>query len=268
MKASHTPLFVTAICALASPALAGPEWEEPPDACSMIECAQTPIGTGPMAGLKGELSGASAAREDGDFEDVFRIYIDDPKAFSAFVSPNSDGRPTFDSQMRLFNRMGYGLLGNDDNPSAGMNGESGFENMTTDGSNITISDRGVYFLAISGAGNFPRNNGGVRIFNLGAPGEVSGPDGVLGASARLESWIGMGETGAYTIQLTGVIFLPPEERADINADTCIDSEDLALLLAAWGQPGRADLNSDGITDSTDLAILLAAWGCLANAGGF
>jgi len=47
--------------------------------------------------------------------------------------------------------------------------------------------------------------------------------------------------------------------ADLNGDGCVDSADLAILLAAWAGPG-ADLNGDNVTDSADLAILLAAWG--------
>ncbi len=48
------------------------------------------------------------------------------------------------------------------------------------------------------------------------------------------------------------------QAADLNADTRVDSEDLAILLAAWGGPS-ADLDNDGSTGSSDLAILLAAW---------
>lgn len=50
--------------------------------------------------------------------------------------------------------------------------------------------------------------------------------------------------------------------ADLNSDGCVDSGDLAELLAAWDTPG-ADLTGDGVTDASDLAVLLAAWGqCL------
>jgi len=260
MHSSQPRVLLMAVLAAASPALAGPEWEEPLDSCGMIECAQSPIGTGPLAGIKGELTG-SMAREDGDFEDLFRIYIADPVNFSIFVSPNQDGTPSFDTQLWLFDRAGDGLLGNDDNHDTGMSGKSGFGNATTDGTGVMITQPGVYFLGISGAGNTPRNDSGARIFDLAVPGEVSGPDGVIGSSARLNGWTGMGDTGSYTLQLTGVTFLPPNERADINNDGCVDSDDLARLLAGWGSGGQSDLNSDGITNSQDLAVLLAAWGC-------
>ncbi len=119
----------------------------------------------------------------------------------------------------------------------------------------------MYFIAISGAGNHPRNPINQRIFDFATPGEVSGPDGALGSSRRLGSWQGMGATGSYTLQLTGVTFLPPAEAADFNHDDCVDADDLAILLAGWGGSIRTDLNADGITDAGDLAILLAAWGC-------
>ncbi len=47
--------------------------------------------------------------------------------------------------------------------------------------------------------------------------------------------------------------------ADLSGDGCVDSADLAILLAAWNSVS-ADLNGDNVTDSADLAILLAAWG--------
>ncbi len=53
--------------------------------------------------------------------------------------------------------------------------------------------------------------------------------------------------------------------ADFTGEGCVDSADLAFLLANWGA-AAADLNADGLTDSSDLAVLLAAWtgtGCNA-----
>lgn len=59
--------------------------------------------------------------------------------------------------------------------------------------------------------------------------------------------------------------LPLAETAvcpgDFNASETVDSTDLAVLLAAWGNPHpTADLDGSGSVDSADLAILLAAWG--------
>lgn len=62
--------------------------------------------------------------------------------------------------------------------------------------------------------------------------------------------------GAFMVRASGE---PVGSPADLNGDGEVDSQDLAILLAAWGGAG-ADLNDDGVTDSSDLAILLAAWG--------
>lgn len=45
---------------------------------------------------------------------------------------------------------------------------------------------------------------------------------------------------------------------DLTGDGCVDSVDLAILIAQWGAPG-GDLTGDGTTDAFDLAALLAAW---------
>jgi len=65
---------------------------------------------------------------------------------------------------------------------------------------------------------------------------------------------------AYT--LTVSLLAEQPNPADLNADGCVDSDDLGALLAAWGAPA-ADLTGDGVTDSADLGVLLAAWseGC-------
>jgi hypothetical protein len=47
--------------------------------------------------------------------------------------------------------------------------------------------------------------------------------------------------------------------ADLNNDGMVSGEDLALLLAEWGQGGQTDLNADGTTSGGDLAVLLALW---------
>jgi len=47
---------------------------------------------------------------------------------------------------------------------------------------------------------------------------------------------------------------------DINGDGKINTADLLMLLAAWGNHGgHEDLNGDGIVDTEDLLILLANW---------
>ncbi len=257
IEMSRTALAIAVLAGSASAVLAGPEWTEVGDSGSNLPGAQTPTGPGPITGIKGELTGG-IPRGIADFEDVYRIIIDDPASFSAFIVPNANGTPTFDTQLFLFNRFGEGVIANDDNTIAGANGESGFFNNATDGSGASVMNPDIYFLAISGGGNAPRDRFSDTIFDFLIPGEVSGPDG---SSDFLDRWSGPGAIGEYTIALSGVIALSPQEAADLNHDGCIDSQDLAILLAAWGTQRATDLNNDGITDSGDLAILLAAWGC-------
>lgn len=68
---------------------------------------------------------------------------------------------------------------------------------------------------------------------------------IIGAD---EAW-----TGSITLVRVGAY------PADFNGDGAVDSNDLAIMLAAWGT-ADADLTGDNLTDSSDLAVLLAAWG--------
>ncbi|MGP1346432.1 MAG: DUF7453 family protein [Phycisphaerales bacterium] len=47
---------------------------------------------------------------------------------------------------------------------------------------------------------------------------------------------------------------------DLNGDEQVDSDDLGILLGAFGATGDGDLDDDGDTDSDDLGILLSAFG--------
>ena len=49
---------------------------------------------------------------------------------------------------------------------------------------------------------------------------------------------------------------------DVNGDGIVNTEDLLLLLGAWGEcPGcPEDLNGDGVVNTEDLLILLGNWG--------
>ncbi|MCA9289541.1 MAG: hypothetical protein KDA25_00335, partial [Phycisphaerales bacterium] len=47
---------------------------------------------------------------------------------------------------------------------------------------------------------------------------------------------------------------------DLDGDSVVGPIDLAILLAAWGEPGCADFDLDGAVDPFDLATLLANWG--------
>ncbi|MGP1345374.1 MAG: FG-GAP-like repeat-containing protein [Phycisphaerales bacterium] len=49
---------------------------------------------------------------------------------------------------------------------------------------------------------------------------------------------------------------------DLNADQQVNSDDLAILLSAFGTSSKGDLNDDGKTNSDDLGILLSAFGAM------
>jgi len=47
---------------------------------------------------------------------------------------------------------------------------------------------------------------------------------------------------------------------DINEDGTVNTEDLLLLLANWGNSGDGDIDNNGVVNTADLLLLLAAWG--------
>ncbi|MGP1347876.1 MAG: S8 family peptidase [Phycisphaerales bacterium] len=53
---------------------------------------------------------------------------------------------------------------------------------------------------------------------------------------------------------------PSDCEGDLNGDDVVDSDDLGVLLGAFGGSGAGDLDGDGDTDSDDLGILLSAFG--------
>ncbi|MGE0615452.1 MAG: dockerin type I domain-containing protein, partial [Bacteriovoracia bacterium] len=63
--------------------------------------------------------------------------------------------------------------------------------------------------------------------------------------------------------------IPPPLEGDVNDDNRVDSADLGIVLATWGQvpgyvPGqpsiRSDFNRDGLVNSVDLTVILSHWG--------
>ena len=58
-----------------------------------------------------------------------------------------------------------------------------------------------------------------------------------------------------------VISDPPNCPGDVTGDETVDGQDLAAVLAAWGQDvPDLDQNADGTIDGQDLAAVLDAWG--------
>lgn len=68
-----------------------------------------------------------------------------------------------------------------------------------------------------------------------------------------------GPIGEMSAEIGGVADV--RVPGDFDGDDCVDGEDLAELLAYWGEEWSiADLTRDGETNGEDLAVLLANWG--------
>lgn len=185
-------------CALATAAYAGPDWVEMGDAGSSLATAQPIVGIGQPQRIEGNLSTGLFA--NGDYEDMYLLRIETPTSFS-FDAGLSD----FNTMLWLFNvtqaQEAFGLLANDDaspNSTRSLIVGPG----ATDGSGALVVNPGVYALAITGFGRVPVSRTG-NIFFLASNTEISGPDGPGGINP-LQGWTGVGETGHYVIDLTGI----------------------------------------------------------------
>jgi hypothetical protein len=197
-------MLTTRLCAIgtclvfAGAAFAGPDWVEIGDAGSTLGSAQQTLGTGPLNSITGSLNGG--LRVVGDFEDMYLIRVVDPVNFSMTLLGAS-----FDAQLFVFNvtlaNEAFGLLANDNTPSGNIPFVGPFAN---DGTGAALKNPGVYAIAISGAGRQPVSVNGL-IFNFFSPTEISGPDGPGGINPHT-GWSGEGQTGDYTITMTGVGF--------------------------------------------------------------
>lgn len=200
-------LFGTSLAA--APALAGPDWIEGgrvggPDAGSTLGTAQPILATSrQITTIVGSLDSGNAGAglnlaSGPDFEDMFLLQILDPSTFSFHLT--SAG---FDAQLFLFNVTlpgeAFGLLANND---TAMSTDPFLSRPATDLTGADVRFPGIYALAISGVGRVPVSSTG-RIFFFGSPTEVSGPDGVGGLNPHI-GWTGVGQTGSYTIEMTGV----------------------------------------------------------------
>jgi RHS repeat-associated protein len=196
----------------------GSDWHESAgggDAGAVPSTAQIPLGTGPLTSITGDLF-------PGDFEDMYRILITDPSSFSAttdiVVFPT--GWASFDTQLWLFDEGGHGQLANDDCTLC-VDFHSLLTPASTDGSGFSITEPGVYYLAISGFNHDPQSAFG-PIFDQLEFTEVSGPDGP-GGSLPVDSWFGFGEMGSYTIGLSGAAFAQDEVAFDCDGIECYES---------------------------------------------
>ncbi len=133
-------------------------------------------------------------------------------------------------------------------PGVGATGEVVLSSLNgTNGFRLTgISAFDRFGNSVSNAGDL--NNDGVEDIVVGAPRANGDPFRNAG-----ECYIIFGGSGVGANDPSNVVPL-----GDINTSCEVNSDDLAILLANWGEDD-ADLNGDGVTDSADLAILIAAW---------
>ncbi|MBL9150784.1 MAG: hypothetical protein JNM94_19015 [Phycisphaerae bacterium] len=205
MRHFRSNSLVLAGLVVTSGAIAGPTFEEVPDAGSTPGTAQPTGGPSgaPMARIRGELTATADAV---DFEDVYVICITDPAAFKATVNaPGTD----FDTRLSLFTLNGFGLLSNDNDPFNFPTTSSHLQQPATDATGQTIPGPGLYLLAISSKANKPGSVGGLIFNDASINGtEISGPDGP-GGGQPLAGWTQADGTvgGKYVIDLEGVKFL-------------------------------------------------------------
>lgn len=219
-------------------ALAGPEWVEQGDAGSLPQGAQTTTGTGSVTKIRGSLvgdTGASIGPAPSDFHDMYVINIADPANFTATTVVRPDGPTEFDTRLFLFQLNGTGLLGNNDTFIIGLGKGGGagsiLTNSSTDGTNVVITEPGLYLLAITNVAEQPYSGDFDFIFNFASSFEISGPDGPGGGSP-IVNWVNNfdngfvgGFTGNYEINLGGVELVPTtvEASLDIKPGGCPNS---------------------------------------------
>ena len=87
-------------------------------------------------------------------------------------------------------------------------------------------------------------------------------DGVSGGGdlniAGVDIWANFAEYRVYYDDMSLTLGI----HGDVNGDGVVNTEDLLMLLAAWGscEGCPEDINGDGIVNTADLLILLANWG--------
>ena len=282
-KATWAGSLLLAVAAV-GPAGAGPHFVE--GQCSGGDAGSNPSAACPVSGGIGNVASIcgsmSAAFGPGpaDLEDMYLIFISDPKGFSAGLGPATG----FDTQLWLFRAEpgdpaidGLGLLANDDASAADAGAMLG--SMSDDGTGIALTTQGLYYLAISGGDGVPGGVGGGRIpFAVAGPEavgplpifdfmmnptEISGPDGPGGLMMLpIFDWLGEGEVGAYEIALEGVIFIesPCPWDCELVADGSVGINDFLALLSQWALVGvSCDFDGVGV-GINDFLKLLANWG--------
>lgn len=195
--------IAAAVFVAAPTAFAGPDWDTDlrQDAGSTLQTAQTITFNGSLQTIAGRLTGTAVL--GADFHDVYRLVITTPGEFVIdMTGPNS---LDFDACLWLFDSRGIPLLGNND--ADGKTTAPRLTNSSNAGSEITITEPGIYYLSISGIGAQPISYGKPLW-----PSVVFEPGVVAGAffteNAWDGEWSGDGATGNYLMTVSGVAGVP------------------------------------------------------------
>ena len=125
----------------------GPSYIEPGDAGSSRDDAadvKNPTGSGTVSSISGSLSGnGGLLTQDGDFQDVFRIFVKDPFQFKIELSQMGTNVP--DSMMFLFREDGRPVMASDNS------GTDNFNPILDNNGGQFFDDVGIYYLAITSA---------------------------------------------------------------------------------------------------------------------
>ena len=164
----------------------GPNWEEclgdpdpECDAGNTIQSAQSvrEDASGEIRQVSGVTRGSSGFLPgvEGDWQDIYQIFISNPANFQATTLVNNGGFAEFDSMLWLFSNKGTALLGND---NAGQGEPASILLNESSNGDINLQDigPGIYYIAISGFDSTPISENFQEMFPFPIPdGQVSGP---------------------------------------------------------------------------------------------
>ena len=226
----------------------GPNIIEDDDAGNTTKKAKVIIGnlSAEVDTLSGALTGLGGGRlrkkSDGDFQDLWLIYIAEPDEFSASTVPGAGGA-TFDTRLFLFRPNGAGLLFADNSQGTL---QTFLGNEATSGE-LKLGAPGVFCIGIAGNPATPRATGDKQMFPQPEGDQIVAPtpDGLL---KPLEGWSPfVGATGDYTIRFTGVKTVP---------SACLDGGE---CYRANTTPGCSDLSCCAVVGEIDPYCVTTAW---------
>jgi MYXO-CTERM domain-containing protein len=215
LRLSLGALSVVSSLSLSAAAIAGPDWDEGPnDAGSTLDTSQTITTDGSLTSIRGKLGGPGLLA--GDYQDCFMIRVSDPTVFSVTTAPGAGGPPGFNPMLFLFRvdildgrMVAKAILANNDKSSG--DPQAQLRRDSNDGSGTTITQAGLYLIAVSGFGSQPVNASGQFLFNQAflQPGVIAGPNGFQQPNDYLlAGWAQDGSFGEYVLGVQGVSGVP------------------------------------------------------------